>query len=281
MKKIISCSTFARALLREGKDGCIHSVYRKTANIRLGETLLSLQTRGTPSSPLTLETELTGKEFAALELKRGMEVSFSENGFYLNGEYYDLNFVELWDADLQRTGLVMADQVAQCLRLAAGQGGFADLALPGGQRWRASSCACEAEEILNRSEELLHSGDHAATAQTLSELVGLGEGLTPSGDDFLCGLLAATWMGRDAKGGDLRTLLDEALRGKLNETNDISAAFLDCALRGQFSRPVTELSRMSPSMAAASFRAIGHSSGVDTLNGILYGLSLLEGEKSA
>lgn len=281
MKKIISCSSFARALLREAKDGSIHSVYRKTANIRIDGTLLSLQARGTPASPLTLETELDARDFASLELKRGMEVSFSLNGFYLNGTYFDMSFVELWDGELRNAAPIQAGHVEESLRRAAGPGGFADLALPGGHRWQASSCACEAEKILRRSDEAFRSGERAAAAQALSELIGLGEGLTPSGDDFLCGVLAATWLDRNGRGNELRALLNEPLREKLGETNDISAAFLDCALRGQFSRPVTELSQMNPYTAAASFRAIGHSSGVDTLNGILYGLSLLETPKSA
>lgn len=281
MNKIISCSTYARGLLRRAQGGTVHSVYRKTANLRVGDGLLSLQARGTPASPLTLETDLDAAGFAALALKRGMEASFCESGLYLNGAFFDISCVELWEGELRPAEPLSAQRAAESLRRAAPRGGFADLALPEGERWRNSAPACEAESILRRSGEQLRSGERADAARTLTELVGLGEGLTPSGDDFLCGVLAATWLGGGRQGDVWRGLLAEPLRARLCETNDISAAFLSCALQGQFSRPVTELPGMSPAAAAASFRAIGHSSGVDTLNGILYGLRLLEAEKSA
>ena len=174
MNKIISCSTYARGQLRRAQGGTVHSVYRKTANLRVGDGLLSLQARGTPASPLTLETDLDAAGFAALALKRGMEANFCESGLYLNGAFFDISCGELWEGELRPAEPLSAQRAAESLRRAAPRGGFADLTLPEGERWRSSAPACEAESILRRSGEQLRSGERADAARTLTELVGLG-----------------------------------------------------------------------------------------------------------
>ncbi len=102
--------------------------------------------------------------------------------------------------------------------------------------------------------------DVESAVRLLRPLIGLGEGLTPTGDDFVTGYLAAL-RARTAAAGDgapeasagnrnrdLGTLafvetLGSALllpasplsKSVLSATNDISAAFLACAAKGLFS----------------------------------------------
>ena len=102
-------------------------------------------------------------------------------------------------------------------------------------------------------------------------LVGLGEGLTPSGDDVLVGWLAALKVrGREVpRLGSLKTA-----------TNAISASFLDAAERGLFASAllgfVKALSRRETlAPALDSLAAIGHSSGLDAALGVLSGLERL------
>ena len=91
-------------------------------------------------------------------------------------------------------------------------------------------------------------------------LIWLGIGLTPSGDDFLCGFLAGL---RLSNGSSL-------FLHTLDRTNEISAAFLRCAAFGQFSTPVHLLT--DPNVTARQiylvFSSISHSSDIDTLCGI-------------
>ena len=71
----------------------------------------------------------------------------------------------------------------------------------------------------------LMDGDAAAA----KKLIGLGRGLTPSGDDFLCGFL--TVLDKEhplAK--EVRTVIAE----NLPRTTDISAAYLGGVLRGEY-----------------------------------------------
>lgn len=115
---------------------------------------------------------------------------------------------------------------------------------------------------------------YTTAAHNLSSLIGLGIGLTPSGDDFLCGVLAGFILrGMDCH--PFAAAVREQLQQKLENTNDISRIFLHCALQGQFSEAVCSLTKAtSPAKLSAAFHAIGHSSGMDTLCGILYVLKL-------
>ena len=120
--------------------------------------------------------------------------------------------------------------------------------------------------------ELLLAGRYHEAASGLSRLLGLGCGLTPSGDDFLCGVLAGCLLSGNPEHPFIKHLKD-MVKKKLTDTIDISAAFLSCALEAQFSLPVVSLYGLPTSdEILTSFLAVGHSSGIDTLCGILWSL---------
>jgi hypothetical protein len=117
----------------------------------------------------------------------------------------------------------------------------------------------------------------------ISQVVGLGEGLTPSGDDLLVGLLAVLHVT-----GRLHTLLPPAQHQQFLQTVSagtlaLSAEFLHCALEGNFAEPVVCLIRslflLAPDewpVHAATLAAVGHSSGIDAMVGMVLGCRLLE-----
>lgn len=109
-------------------------------------------------------------------------------------------------------------------------------------------------------------------------LIGLGPGLTPSGDDFLGGVLVALstfgyslqakWLGRE--------VLDCAGR----RTNAISYAHLACAAGGEGSAALHEMLETLAAPGAPELRdrlraidAIGHTSGWDALAGATLALA--------
>jgi len=109
-------------------------------------------------------------------------------------------------------------------------------------------------------------------------MIGLGEGLTPSGDDFNIGMLAALWhTGGNNKSRKFRKCLTEAITGICSETNDISKEFLLRACEGEFSPAITGIFESDGDCNFALNRVakIGHSSGVDTLNGIYTALLIV------
>ena len=110
-------------------------------------------------------------------------------------------------------------------------------------------------------------------------LVGLGEGLTPSGDDFLVGLLAVLHMT-----GALLCSATSPLQAQFCEcirlgTSQLSGEFLRCAFEGHFAEPLVLLVRALCAPAidawpahAATLATVGHSSGVDAMVGIALGV---------
>jgi hypothetical protein len=108
--------------------------------------------------------------------------------------------------------------------------------------------------------------------------VGAGTGLTPSGDDVLCGVLLAL---RSAAAADALAHLWSAVVPRLGATTTLSAGLLSDAAQGYAVPAVVRLlsalgdGRETTSGVAAAARAvaaIGHSSGRDLLAGLVGGL---------
>ena len=129
-------------------------------------------------------------------------------------------------------------------------------------------------KINNCTNELLNK-NYENAANELSSLIGLGIGLTPSGDDFLCGVLAG-FIFDNLENYSFVKLLKNKIKDNLKNTNDISGAFLNCALDNNFSSPVLNLPYFKSSNEIyENFKKIGHSSGIDTLCGIYYCLNTI------
>ena len=105
-------------------------------------------------------------------------------------------------------------------------------------------------------------------------LVGLGPGLTPSGDDFWCGVMIAL---RAVGCSDiLRKVSDAVLKLAEERTNKISRAHMACAARSQGAQALHEtISAMGVADEArlrSALRALdklGHTSGWDSLAGVV------------
>ena len=95
---------------------------------------------------------------------------------------------------------------------------------------------------------------------------GCGAGLTPAGDDFLCGWMLASRMRRNS------ALAQEILK-HARGNNPVSNAFLKLSAQGRVNVAVQ---RLLQSPSAAGVRAVcgfGHSSGADLLCGMRFGLN--------
>lgn len=101
-------------------------------------------------------------------------------------------------------------------------------------------------------------------------LAGLGPGGTPAGDDFLVGVMAATWLlGEESDA----TVIAETAGPR---TSALSAAFLRAAGRGEFIAPWHGLlkalaagDRSQVEKAAMVVESFGASSGADALDGFI------------
>ncbi len=109
----------------------------------------------------------------------------------------------------------------------------------------------------------------------IESLIGFGIGMTPSGDDFLIGLMASL------KGSYFFERVKETINKALFKTNQISREFLRCAVLGEFSASFAELIRAANDGIDAEkyFLKIslkGHTSGKESLLGFLKGLDIRE-----
>lgn len=111
----------------------------------------------------------------------------------------------------------------------------------------------------------------AASREAVRGLIGLGPGLTPSGDDFLAGALAAL----DAIGeSDAHAAMARAIVDVLpGLTTPLSACFLRAAAAGHTGEHLHQLMSWvitaEADAAVAAAGKIGHSSGWDMLAGVI------------
>ena len=100
-------------------------------------------------------------------------------------------------------------------------------------------------------------------------LVGRGDGLTPYGDDVLCG-----WLAVHRAAGISTPEVDASVRAHLDRTTLLSATLLDCAMHGEvipeFAAYLVDEGR------ADELAAVGHSSGRGLLEGARLALGSLE-----
>ena len=103
-------------------------------------------------------------------------------------------------------------------------------------------------------------------ADAVNHLVGAGDGLTPRGDDVLCG-----WLAMHRAVGAPTPGVDNAVRSRMQDTTLLSATLLDCALHGevlpQFAAYVVALGTPAQAEAEKDLLAVGHSTGSGLLEG--------------
>lgn len=193
---ILKSTDYIQKQLFLNKTGTVHSVYQKTINIRMGTMLFALQSCGSPVSPVSMICNLSEEDFSSLHIQVNDSVSVSEDKFFIQSAdlLYCFHFsgcqvltVHPW------TPLPSAH--AELIQMAIDHshtGGFRNL-------FASSISAVPDPEflilpavrtILDECRDLVTKKSYPDAAICLSRLIGIGIELTPSGDDFLCGILA-------------------------------------------------------------------------------------------
>ena len=112
-------------------------------------------------------------------------------------------------------------------------------------------------------------------------LLGKGPGLTPEGDDYLAGALAATYLLGEALGREQISALIDSISTPLarlaaERTTSLSAALIRCALRGYVAEPAGALLRALTGRGDVThshlrLAQVGHSSGPALAAGVVLG----------
>ena len=274
-------------------EGRVHSVFETSANLQVSgmDTLVTVYSSATTDLPQGIR--LHPDNFSTHHLMAGQQVWAREGRLYMPGNVITLDGVRCWGAvdsrrvekvhnvfDLSQPAVRNAWQRVHneldCRQSAITQ-------LPGGRLTRGR--LAKALDLLENAARTCNASDAEKAA---AQLVGLGVGLTPSGDDMLVGFCA----GLQAACGDdpIRTDFLDLFSGILERismlTNDISRTYLVLASRRQFSSSLSDLvqaicagetGETLESAARAVFNT-GHSSGCDTAAGMLSGLAAWSSE---
>jgi hypothetical protein len=127
-----------------------------------------------------------------------------------------------------------------------------------------------------------------SVSTAISRLIGLGQGMTPTGDDLLVGYSAGLWcaIGHDPRRKEFVSNLGRTLTDLSVKTSDVSRSFLYHAALGHVSSRLAGLAEaickgidsselLETANAAMS---VGHTSGMDAVTGLLLGLAAWDRE---
>lgn len=267
--------------------GSVHSVFARACNLQDTQGgLWALLAPDLPRSSWSIRVQSLHRPFETF-LERGM--TFVCDGRSLRVPSAELTVrldeAERWDGDYILPGRGPCPegswQRALALAGAAGWPGLCALLHP----------ADEAGSVLDRAlletfararENLLEAAgryDIAAAVAACRGLLGLGQGLTPAGDDFVGGFLAGL---RVQAAGERQKLFAAGLGRELERqvaggTGTVAAGFLAHACRGSFAETLSMLAVALRSGLAGreidsrvrDLLAFGGTSGADTLAGLL------------
>lgn len=280
-------------------DASVHSVFKSALNLRLnGENeLITLIVSGEGDLPQGMRVELH-EDFSFEKIEVG-ESAVCRDGilhFKNSSLTVQLSGARRWKCDLPALEFDITDPaVSAAWRFVWG-------ALNNRQRLKESEIVAEdlfgfdvsaraglsrrvgeaMRDLLNATRQLELTANSA-----LNSLIGLGPGLTPTGDDLLVGYMAGLWCtirGRSER-VQFITSLGETISRLSQNTNDISRTYLTHAVRGQVSSRLANLAEAISRGAnpeqlleiAEAAMKIGHTSGMETVTGLLVGLTAWEG----
>ena len=260
----------------ENYRGNVHSIFHRTMNlIDENSTLLTLSTDELDAAPQTVQLS---NFFPNEWILQGMKVEGQKNGLLIDSKWY-VNFQE------------MIPQVLEVPTFSFHPTLFAQLAVVSKQMLRkkkeAGTTTFE-QQLVSRLEEAIMNFEQAVLMKNekeinkrMNQLIGLGLGLTPSGDDYLTGFFLVTGM-HDYPQLWLNKRLSIAFYQRETQTNMISQTQMALALKGQararllllLKEVMQETTSNQLDKRVEEVLKIGSSSGADILRGMISGIKL-------
>ena len=297
---ILRAVSVGYAVPRVDFDAVVHSVFHSAVNLKpIGKNrLITLLALGETDLPQGIRLD-TPNGFSFEELPVGIRGTC--RGGILNLENFpltvDLRKAKYWEnnllnlnADMINPKVVTAWQSAWQALNARQINSESELVARD-----LLSQASKKSILIQRTSKSLHN-ILVATQQCnlidddeIGALIGLGNGLTPSGDDILVGYLAGLWCtvnGKRERLDFLSALSDTVIRLSVR-TNDISQTYLYHAAKGYVSSRLvalanavcTGLDLQKVHECTESAMQVGHTSGMDAVTGLLMGLSAWDGKR--
>ena len=255
--------------------GKIHSIFQSSFNIVIQEQLVHFASLGTPLSAFGVNIPNNSLEQLLKGIQIGDSISYHDGKIMMNTSYHDvlIKLDKLAEVDLRLKQLSI-----DLLRNNEIFGLIEQI------DFNKDSGVIQSEDESHLIDEIIDAqlGDRLVIKRCIEHFFGRGIGLTPSGDDFISGLI----MVESSFSND--SFWQDELRGflKNHSTTDVSYSYLNCLLNGYVSEGFKNLlNNLSGTVEKAkairlvnSIRDYGHTSGIDTLFGMH--VALKQREKS-
>jgi hypothetical protein len=278
---VVVVGSRAADTLRAHDRGGVLAVFQRSFYVRFGDDLVCFGQLGLRAGPLNALCE-ESVAWAARGLAPNVDVVPDGLSLHIDGRFrIDFEGAQVWtrpagprgvDAGVLRAGLArLAASVA-----ARAPGGYGPLlGVPDGTSRAGNDRLLEASAptiAALRAWLATSLSSREEPVPDVEALIGLGGGLTPSGDDYLCGVMAA--LNFFGHGAIASRLADAVLPRAAHATNLVSHAYLRCASTGEASIVLFDvlaclLQPGQPSLDACldAVDAVGHTSGWDCLAG--------------
>lgn len=274
---------FLRKINNSMFNGCVHSTFNRTFNIQCKEDgeLFTIACRNVDNAPNTLIIDLNDFSSFGIEVNDRVymrdKILFVEDKLTLtigNPAKWESVLPEYpCNVEILKRNLI---KMKEYINIHGVGGGIKKNVIA------RNPFEAEITNLLKKRthlllNELLHSRFSSALSHATS-LVGLGPGLTPSGDDFLTGLFTIFNM-KNSPFYPNRSFCDDVLKKAKNLTNDISYMTLKKAAIGKVRESIISLLNsilveddQDLILSLNKLLNIGSSSGTDIALGIVFGL---------
>jgi hypothetical protein len=293
MAKNLSAISLGYAVPGEDFIASVHSVFHSAINLRLHRTdsLLTLTASTEADLPQGIRLD-TPQDFSFEMFTVGERVTCRDDILRIDSLIVDLRGAQHWKCDLPAlktdpTNPAVASawsfvwdilnerQIRMKAEIVAKD-------LTHGDETRLTGISRRVGEAMRNL--VTATRQHNLTdSSAVNALIGLGSGLTPSGDDILVGYMAGLWCTTRDQDERMKFVsnLGKAIIYQSQQTNEISRTYLYHAVQGQVSSRLADLagaiSRGEKSGHIASCTEVamqvGHTSGTDSVTGLLIGLT--------
>lgn len=262
----------------------IHSIFKRVINIITDDKLLyTISNINTDNAPYTLKMDFTANfnEIIAKDDK----IIFNEENIIIGNILINLSNVVLWDSaikvitDYSSLNIYKNIETFNRMIIESGEnGGCKDYYLKRFLNINGHTASPIEEHLyISIGEFYKHLSGKTLKKDHIRNLIGLGIGLTPSGDDFLNGFLASIGIFKTNK--DLHKRISEWIYPLLASTTDISIAMLKAAIESKYRESLSDFIYSFLESDKEDFircfnnlLSIGSSSGTDLSIGVVLGL---------
>ncbi len=257
--------------------GKVHSVYHRVINIAAGNELVSMHPETIGWTPMSMVLKISEEDFEALHISKDEVVTVRSGELCIREQCFSLKNAEILKSTVmtEHSGgeytemEMLLQKINEYTNKTKVRSGF-----HGGTDYVGSYL----RNIYSDFKDAVESRQQEDILEKAVNFIGAGNGLTPSGDDFLVGLLFLLFL-RGKKWKPFRNRLAHKIKHNLHRTTDLSGAFLQYACQGKFSGYLLELEHLlirkrDITKSLEKIGRTGHSSGIDTLTGMAAGCML-------